>query len=162
MNMSSHRGGWLIVLSFVLALALTIVPLPAMLELFRPEWMAMVLIYWCMAVPARVGVSIGWLVGLMLDVSRDALLGQYALAFALIAFLTLHLHQRLRNFPLWQQALSVAVLIALESLIVLWIKGLTGQSPGIWKMLVPAFSSLLFWPVIYLSLRYVRRAYQVS
>lgn len=162
MNMGKQRGGWLILLSFVLALALTIVPLPAMLELFRPEWLAMVLIYWCMAVPTRVGVSIGWLVGLMLDVSRDALLGQYALAFAVIAFLTLHLHQRLRIFPLWQQALSVGVLITLECLIVLWIKGLTGQSPGIWKMLVPAFSSLLFWPVIYLLLRYMRRAYQVS
>lgn len=162
MNMGKHRGGWLILFSFVLALALTIIPLPAMLELFRPEWLAMVLIYWCMAVPMRVGVSIGWLVGLMLDVSRDALLGQYALAFAVIAFLTLHLHQRLRIFPLWQQALSVGVLITLECLIVLWIKGLTGQSPGIWKMLVPAFSSLLFWPVIYLLLRYMRRAYQVS
>lgn len=162
MNMGKQRGGWLILLSFVLALALTIVPLPAMLELFRPEWLAMVLIYWCMAVPMRVGVSIGWLVGLMLDVSRDALLGQYALAFAVIAFLTLHLHQRLRIFPLWQQALSVGVLITLECLIVLWIKGLTGQSPGIWKMLVPAFTSLLFWPVIYLLLRYMRRAYQVS
>ena len=162
MNTGRNRGGWLILLSFVLALALTIVPLPAMLELFRPEWLAMVLIYWCMAVPNRVGVSIGWLVGLMLDVSRDALLGQYALAFALIAFLTLHLHQRLRNFPIWQQALSVGVLITLESLIVLWIKGLTGQSPGIWKMLVPAFSSLLFWPLIYLLLRNMRRAYQIS
>ena len=162
MNVGKHRGGWLILFSFVLALALTIVPLPAMLELFRPEWMAMVLIYWCMAVPTRVGVSVGWLVGLMLDVSRDALLGQYALAFALIAFLTLHLHQRLRVFPLWQQALSVGVLIMLECLIVLWIKGLTGQSPGIWKMMVPAFSSLLFWPIIYLLLRYMRRAYQVS
>jgi rod shape-determining protein MreD len=162
MNTGKHRGGWLILFSFVLALALTIVPLPAMLELFRPEWLAMVLIYWCMAVPTRVGVSIGWLVGLMLDVSRDALLGQYALAFALIAFLTLHLHQRLRVFPIWQQALSVGLLVTLECLIVLWIKGLTGQSPGIWKMLVPAFSSLLFWPVIYLLLRYMRRAYQVS
>mgnify|MGYP001814189009 CR=1 FL=1 len=162
MRLGQHRGGWLILFSFMLALALTIVPLPAMLELFRPEWMAMVLIYWCMAIPARVGVSIGWLVGLVLDVSRDAMLGQYALAFALIAFLTLHLHQRLRVFPIWQQALSVGVLIMLESLIVLWIKGLTGQSPGVWKMMVPAFSSLLFWPVIYLLLRYMRRAYQVS
>ena len=162
MNLTRHRGGWLITSSFVLALALTIVPLPAMLELFRPEWMAMVLIYWCMAVPTRVGVSIGWLVGLVLDVSRDALLGQYALAFALVAFLALHLHQRLRVFPIWQQALSVGVLIMLECLIVLWIKGLTGQSPGIWKMLIPAFSSLLFWPVIYLLLRHMRRAYQVS
>ena len=162
MNQSKQHGGWVILISFLLALALTIVPLPAMLELFRPEWLAMVLIYWCMAVPGRVGVSIGWLVGLMLDVSRDALLGQYALAFALVAFLTLHLHQRLRNFPVWQQALSVGVLIMLECLIVLWIKGLTGQSPGIWKMLVPAFSSMLFWPVIYLLLRHTRRAYQIS
>jgi rod shape-determining protein MreD len=162
MNLTRHRGGGLITISFVVALALTIVPLPAMLELFRPEWMAMVLIYWCMAVPTRVGVSIGWLVGLVQDVSRDALLGQYALAFALVAFLTLHLHQRLRVFPIWQQALSVCLLIMLECLIVLWIKGLTGQSPGIWKMLIPAFSSLLFWPVIYLLLRHMRRTYQVS
>jgi len=162
MRFSQHRGGWLITLSFVLALALSIVPLPAMLELFRPEWMAMVLIYWCMAVPSRVGVSIGWLVGLLQDVSRDALLGQYALAFALVAFLTLHLHQRLRVFPIWQQALSIAVLIMLECLVILWVKGLTGQSPGFWKMMLPAFSSLLFWPVIYLLLRHVRRTYNVS
>ena len=162
MRFSQHRGGWLITLSFVLALILSIVPLPAILELFRPEWMAMVLIYWCMAVPSRVGVSIGWLVGLLQDVSRDALLGQYALAFALVAFLTLHLHQRLRVFPIWQQALSVAVLIMLECLVILWIKGLTGQSPGFWKMMLPAFSSLLFWPVIYLLLRHVRRTYNVS
>ena len=162
MRFSQHRGGWLITLSFVLALALSIVPLPTMLELLRPEWMAMVLIYWCMAVPSRVGVTIGWLVGLLQDVSRDALLGQYALAFALVAFLTLHLHQRLRVFPVWQQALSVAVLIMLESLVVLWVKGLTGQSPGFWKMMLPAFSSLFFWPVIYLLLRHVRRTYNVS
>ena len=162
MRFSQHRGGWLITLSFVLALALSIVPLPAMLELFRPEWMAMVLIYWCMAVPSRVGVSIGWLVGLLQDVSRDALLGQYALAFALVAFLTLHLHQRLRVFPIWQQALSIAMLIMLECLVILWVKGLTGQSPGFWKMMLPAFSSLLFWPVIYLLLRHVRRTYNVS
>jgi rod shape-determining protein MreD len=162
MNLTRHRGGWLITLSFVLALVLSIVPLPMMLELFRPEWMALVLIYWCMAVPSRVGVSIGWLVGLLQDVSRDALLGQYALAFALVAFLTLHLHQRLRVFPIWQQALSVAVLIMLECLVVLWIKGLTGQSPGFWKMMLPAFTSLIFWPVIYLLLRHLRRAYNVS
>ena len=162
MRFSQHRGGWLITFSFVLALALSIIPLPAMLELLRPEWMAMGLIYWCMAVPSRIGVSIGWLVGLLLDVSRDALLGQYALAFALVAFLTLHLHQRLRVFPIWQQALSVGVLIMLECLVVLWIKGLTGQSPGFWKMMIPAFTSLLVWPVIYLLLRHVRRTYNVS
>lgn len=162
MSLAHHRGGWLITLTFVLALALSIIPLPVILELLRPEWMALVLIYWCMAVPSRVGVTIGWLVGLLQDVSRDALLGQYALAFAVVAFLTLHLHQRLRIFPIWQQAVSVGVLIMLECLVVLWIKGLTGQSPGFWKMMLPAFTSVLFWPLIYLLLRYVRRTYYVS
>lgn len=162
MSLAHHRGGWLITLTFVLALALSIIPLPVILELLRPEWMALVLIYWCMAVPSRVGVTIGWLVGLLQDVSRDALLGQYALAFAVVAFLTLHLHQRLRIFPIWQQAVSVGALIMLECLVVLWIKGLTGQSPGFWKMMLPAFTSVLFWPLIYLLLRYVRRTYYVS
>lgn len=162
MSLAQHRGGWLIMLTFVLALALSFIPLPTILELLRPEWMALVLIYWCMAVPSRVGVTVGWLVGLLQDVSRDVLLGQYALAFALVAFLTLHLHQRLRVFPIWQQALSVGVLIMLECLVVLWIKGLTGQSPGFWKMMLPAFTSLLFWPLIYLLLRHVRRTYHIS
>lgn len=162
MSLARHHGGWLITFTFVLALALSIIPLPVILELLRPEWMALVLIYWCMAVPSRVGVTIGWLVGLLQDVSRDVLLGQYALAFALIAFLTLHLHQRLRVFPLWQQALSVGVLIMLECLVVLWIKGLTGQSPGFWKMMLPALTSMVFWPLIYLLLRHLRRTYNVS
>lgn len=162
MRLTHHRGGWVIALSFVIALALSITPLPVILELLRPEWVALVLIYWCMAVPSRVGVTVGWLAGLLQDVSRDALLGQYALAFAVVAFLTLHMHQRLRVFPIWQQALSVGVLIMLECMLVLWIKGLTGQSPGFWKMMLPAFTSLLFWPLIYLLLRYVRRTYHVS
>ena len=162
MSLTHHRGGWVIALTFLLALALSIIPLPLILELLRPEWMALVLIYWCMAVPSRVGVTIGWLTGLLQDVSRDTLLGQYALAFAMVAFLTLHLHQRLRVFPIWQQTLSVGLLIMLECMLVLWIKGLTGQSPGFWKMMLPAFTSLLFWPPIYLLLRYVRRTYHVS
>ena len=162
MSLTHHRGGWVIALTFLLALALSIIPLPLNLELLRPEWMALVLIYWCMAVPSRVGVTIGWLTGLLQDVSRDTLLGQYALAFAMVAFLTLHLHQRLRVFPIWQQTLSVGLLIMLECMLVLWIKGLTGQSPGFWKMMLPAFTSLLFWPPIYLLLRYVRRTYHVS
>jgi len=160
-SLTHHHGGGAIALSFLLALALSIVPLPGTVEMLRPEWVTLVLIYWCMALPSRIGIGIGWLLGLMLDVLRDTLIGQYALALALVAFLTLHLHQRIRVFPLWQQALSIFVLIMLQNLIVLWIKGLTGYSPDFWSILPSAFTSTLIWPLLYLVLRQVRRAYHV-
>jgi len=162
MSLVQHRRGWVIFVSFLAALALTIVPLPGKLEIFRPEWVALVLIYWCLALPARIGVAWGWVAGLLLDVSRDALLGQHALALALIAFLTLHLHQRVRVFPLWQQSLSVFLLIMLQGLIILWSKGFIGESPGFWNLLASAGTSTVIWPVVYLVLRHFRRSYQVS
>ena len=159
---TAARGGGVILLSFIVALALTIMPLPQALEMFRPEWVIMALIYWVMALPGRIGVGIAWFVGLLLDVMRDALLGQYALTLALIAFIVMHLHQRLRVFPLWQQAVAIGLLVILQYILVFWIKGLTGELPQFWKMLLPALSTVIFWPPVFLALRLVRRRYQIS
>jgi rod shape-determining protein MreD len=98
----------------------------------------------------------------LLYVVRDALLGQYALTLALIAFIIINLHQRLRNFPIWQQALAIALLVILQYILVFWIKGLTGELPEFWKMLIPATSTMIFWPPVFLVLRQVRRRYQIS
>lgn len=155
-------GGGAILVSFIVALALTIMPLPDMLEPLRPEWMIMVVVYWVMAVPDRVGVGIAWVTGLLLDVVRDALLGQYAITLALIAFIVIHLHQRLRVFPLWQQALAIGLLVILQYILVFWIKGLTGELPPFWKMLLPAISTVIFWPPVFLVMRQIRRRYQIS
>ena len=114
-----HQGGWAIAATFIIALVLTMLDLPDWAETARPEWVAMVLIYWCMALPQRVGVGIAWVLGLMLDVTRGAILGQYAMALALVAYLTVVLHRRLRIYPLWQQALVVWMLIAFEQMLVL-------------------------------------------
>ncbi|HUM92196.1 MAG TPA: rod shape-determining protein MreD, partial [Candidatus Competibacter sp.] len=75
MTVKLHTGRWIIVLSFLIAFLLGGVPLPDSLERFRPDWVAMVLIYWNMALPHRVGIGIGWLVGLLMDVGRGGLLG---------------------------------------------------------------------------------------
>ena len=157
-----HRGGGTIVASFAVALMLDIMPLPHWAALVRPEWAALVLIYWCMALPDRVGVGVGWTVGLLLDVMEGTLLGQYALGFAIIAFLTLKLHRRVRVFPLWQQALTIFLLIVLEQLLVLWIKGITGQSPNLWLYLLPSVSSTVIWPWVFVTLRNTRRRFQVT
>lgn len=162
MATARQHGGWIIVASFVAALMLTILVMPQWAASFRPEWAAIVLIYWCLALPHRVNVGYGWLVGLCVDVLRGALLGQHALGFAVIAYLTVKLHQRIRVFPLWQQALSVMVFVALEQLLVLWVQGMIGQAHESWAYWLPSLVSGLLWPWAYLFLRRLRRHFRVN
>lgn len=145
-----------------MALLLSIVPMPGWTVTLRPEWVVLVLIYWCMALPQRVGVGTAWVVGLILDVLQGTLLGQHALSLSVVAFLTLKLQQRVRFFPMWQQALIVLLLIALHQLMILWIAGINGQPSPSWSYWFPSLSSMLLWPALYVVLRGARRYYQVS
>ena len=160
-NIARHHGGATLLLTFVCALLLQMMPLPDWAQNLRPDWVALVLIYWCIALPERVGVGIGWATGLMLDVAHGALLGQNALALAVVAYLALRLHQRMRLFPLWQQAVSALLLVALHLMLVLWIKGATGHSAETWAYWLPALTSMLAWPPVFMVLRSLRRGYRV-
>lgn len=161
MSVYRHHGGATIFLSFLAALALHMVALPEWAEALRPDWLALVLIYWCIALPDRIGVGYGWLAGLVQDVASGAVLGQHALTLAIVAYLALRLHQRLRLFPLWQQSLSVLILILLHLMLALWIRGSIGHSTGTWIYWLPAVTSMMFWPAVFLTLRRLRRSYRV-
>jgi len=162
MSIVQRHGTAVIILSFVIALMLTVMPLPDWAEEIRPQWVVLVLIYWAMALPQRVSVGSGWVMGLLLDVVNDAVLGQHALALAFIAFLTAHLHQRLRVFPQSQQAIVILVFCVIYNLITLWIKGITGTAPSVWLIVIPSFTTALVWPLIFIILRHARRFYRVS
>lgn len=162
MSPSRHHGGGLIIASFVLAILLHIIALPDWLQGLRPDWMALVLIYWCIALPERVGVIIGWLAGLMLDVASGTLLGQNALTLAIVAYLAIRLHQRIRLFPVWQQSVSILLLVLLHLLLTLWIKGIIGQTTIGWSYWLPALTSMLFWPLVFPGLRWLRRSYGIK
>lgn len=157
-----RRGSWIIVLSFVAAMLLSILPLPQLVDPFRPEWTVMVLIYWCLAVPERVGVGTAWTVGLLLDVLKGGLLGEHALGLTLIGFLVLKLHQRIRVYPMWQQALSVLVLLAFYQLVTLWINGIMGRPARTWLYWAPSLTGTMLWPLVYVVLRDFRRKFRVS
>ena len=162
MNTSLPRGGGIIVLSFVAAMAMQIMPLPDFLAMLRPDWVVMVLIYWCMALPQRIGVGMGWMTGLVMDVLLDSLLGQHALTMAIIAYLTLNLHQRIRVFPLWQQGITVMILLIFQAALTLWINGMVGKTVSAGLYLLPAITSALAWPAVFLFMRHLRRRYQVN
>ena len=108
------NGTWVIVASLFAALIFSTMPLPHMIEWGRPEWVALVLIYWVIALPYRVGVSTAWVVGLLMDVLNGTMLGQHALSLSIIVYFTFMLHLRVRVFPLWQQCLTVFVLIGVR------------------------------------------------
>jgi len=152
-----HRGGIVVFASIVGALSLSIMPLPDALEAWRPEWTTMTVIYWCMATPMRVGVVVSWITGLMLDALRSGLLGQQAMALALIGYIVLKLHRRIRVFPLWQQSGTVFILIILQQFLQLWIDGLSGHTEPMSRYILPSISSALLWPVVFSILRYLRR-----
>ncbi|MDP1708554.1 MAG: rod shape-determining protein MreD [Gammaproteobacteria bacterium] len=160
--MSRPRRGWAIALSLLVALMLSLVPIPTWATLVRPEWVMLVLIYWCLALPHRIGIGTAWGMGLLMDAATGTLLGQHALAFALVAYITLKLYMRLRLFTLWQQALSVLALVFIEQMLVLWITGMTHQLPWRWDYLLPTLTSMLLWPPVFLVLRNLRRTLRVT
>lgn len=161
--MFARRGGvWIVVLSLIVAMALTIVPLPEWTRPFRPEWTALVLIYWCMALPHRVGVGVAWLTGLLLDALTGTLLGEHALGLSVVAYLALHLYKRIRLLPLWQQMPTILLLLGLHQLLALWVMGITGNAPQTWRYWGASFVGMALWPIVFVILRRLRRRFGVS
>ena len=157
-----HQGGAIIFISFALALLLTLLPLPEWAQILRPEWVTLVLIYWCMALPTRISIGWAWVAGIMLDVTLGDLLGLHALSLSIVAFLTIKLYQRIRVYPLGQQALAVLILVAMSQLLTLWILGIIGSTPGSWTYWLPSLSSAILWPWIFVIMRGARRHFRVT
>jgi rod shape-determining protein MreD len=156
------RGRMMLVATFGVALFMNALPGPAWAEPFIPDWVALTLIYWCMAVPQRVSVGVGWTLGIILDVLYGSLLGQHALADTVIAYITVRLHPQLRMFPRWQQAVSVLVLLVINQLLLAWIRGATGHAPGSVAYWTPSIVGMLVWPWLFVILRDLRRRWHVS
>lgn len=148
--------------SFLVALVLALMPVPVWAEPFRPDWVGLVLIYWCMATPERVNVGAAWVLGLILDVLYGSILGLHALGKSLLAFLTIKLHLKLRMFPRWQQAAAVFVLLLLNQLLVLWIRGMIGKAPASISYWTPSVVGMVIWPWLFVILRDVRRRFHVT
>ena len=156
------QGYGVILLTFLAAYVLAVLPLPQWLLWGRPEWVALVLVYWTIALPTRVGIATGLCLGLGLDILEGAVLGQNAFALVVVALLALVLYQRLRVYSLWQQAGVVFVLVGINQLICQWVQNLQGVGARSLLFLLPAVSSALLWPVVLQVLRGMRRRYRVT
>ena len=161
MDTKSAQGTWVILVCFAIALLLHSLPLPDTLALGRPQWVALILIYWVMALPHRVGVLSGWAMGLLIDVQQGALLGLNALTLALVAYCTLLMYKRLRMYTAMQQSLVVFVLIGLAQILQHWLQSWVGIVTTSLIYLLPSLVSAMLWPWLFLLLREIRQRFQV-
>jgi len=162
MNGDRARGLPVILVTLLVAFMLAIWPLPGWAEPFRPAWVPLIALYWCMALPYRFAVGWSWATGLLLDVLFGSLLGTHALAMAMLAFVAIQWHLPVRVYPLWQQSLAIGVLLALYEFLVFWIDGIAGAPVPLSWHLAPLPLSVLLWPWVFNLLRVLRRRYQVS
>ncbi|SMF94058.1 rod shape-determining protein MreD [Methylomagnum ishizawai] len=148
--------------SLVLAMMLRILPLPHEWFIFNPDWIALCLIYWTMALPERVGVGTAWLTGLFADVLTGRMLGQHAVAYSVIAYLSLRFYRRLRLYPLPQQCLWVLGFLLAGQVLVYWtqhIKNAESMTRAYW---LPPLAGAVVWPWVRIALRHLRRRYKIA
>ena len=114
---------------------------------WQPDMLAVVLVFWTVHQPRRIGVSIAFVFGLFMDVHQGALLGQHALAYTVLSYLAIGIHRRLLWFTVPSQAAQVLPLFVLAHALAWLIRWLgDGGSPGWWALLAPLLEALL-WPV---------------
>ena len=138
-----------------------LLPLPDFLIWWRPNWSLMLLIYWTMALPHRIGILAGWMLGIITDVALGSVLGVHGLSFAIIAYVIILTTKRLRLFPLWQQSAVVGLMVGLDLVLSLWIQNFIAAQPKSGMYWLPIISSTFFWPWIFLLLRDLRRNFNV-
>jgi len=145
------RSPWILPLSLLVALLLALLPMPVALQPLRPYWLALVIAYWVMEDPDRVGLGFAFLIGVIADLVVGNLLGEQALRLVVITFILQRFRARLRFFPMSQQALAIGALLLNDRIVTAAIR-LTLSEPALpgnaW--LSPLLGMLLWIPVFVL------------
>ena len=155
-----HSGTRVVVfLSLVAAMLLMVMPLPQWAVMWKPLWPVMVLMYWCMALPDRIGYTVALIVGLCLDTHQGTLLGQNVLSLTILVFIINHIYRYLRLIPFVQQSLIVFALCVQYLLVNFVVSVMHGIPPDYWDYWLPAVTSMFMWPWLFILLRDLRRGW---
>ncbi|WP_394223388.1 rod shape-determining protein MreD [Alteromonas gracilis] len=149
-------------ISLLVALVLQIVPLPSQVDVYRPDWVLVVLAYWSMALPHRVNVGVAFLTGVAMDVLVGTTLGIHSLGFSICVYVLAANYQRLRNYSVWQQAIIIGLLSSLYHLLTFWVQHLLTDIYFQFDYLWPVMTSMVLWPWVFWLLRRTRRQLSIS
>lgn len=155
--MSRARGGAvLFYLSLLGAVLLGLLPFPPSLQGFKPYWVGLLVIYWALEAPERLGLGAAFVIGLLADLVYGSLLGEQALRLCILVFLVLRFRPRLRFFPAAQQALAILLLLANDRVVTLAIRLISGEGLPPAAFWLSPISGMLLWPWLFLMLDQLR------
>jgi rod shape-determining protein MreD len=143
-----------IALTALVALILTVLPLPVWLDALRPAFLVLTVLYWSINTPRAGGIGLGFACGLMLDVFQGPVLGEHALALSIVGYIAVREHQRIRSKPAFQQSLLVFAALLFYEFVVFAIDGWTGHpvtSPLRW---LHCLTGAIIWPLAAAILSY--------
>ena len=150
--MSRTRNGWVLPVSILVAILLGLVPLPAPLQPLRPYWLALVLAYWLLEAPDRVGLGVSFMIGLVADLAFGGLLGEQALRLVVLAFILERFRARLRFFPMSQQAMTMGVLLLNDRVISAVIHVVMGAPQLPWRYWLAPLLGMALWAPLHFML----------
>lgn len=150
-----------VLLSSFFALVLTVVQLPQWLFYFWPDWIALIIVYWALMVPHRIGPLIGFIIGTLLEVLFVRKFGVLGFGLATLAFIVNTTHRQLRALSVWQQMVLVGLFIAIFKLLTGWLYGLVSDFTITSEYWYSILGGLLVWPFIFILLEELRRKFRV-
>ena len=148
-----------IFLSMFIALMLNWLPWQGLWLALRPDFAALVLLYWCTHKPHRIGIGIAWTVGILADVADSSLFGQHALSYSVLAFGGYLLHRRIQMFETREQPMQVLPLFFISYSVFAAIHWLM-RSAFSWEFFLGCLSSALLWMPMSMMLQYMRRVHR--
>ncbi|KPV96813.1 MULTISPECIES: rod shape-determining protein MreD [unclassified Pseudoalteromonas] len=157
--MTRHLG--FILLSVFVSLVVALMPLPIAFEMYRPDLVLLVIMYWSIALPHRVNIGFAWMAGLIIDLALGSPLGVRSLTYSIVIYITASNYQKIRNFSVWQQAMLVALFLALYYLLVFWLNHFLLDIYFLPQYLWPVLTGALAWPWLFLLLRKYRRHFRI-
>ena len=161
--MQAKSSSWfVIILTLFFSMCLCVAPWPDHLAILMPNWTLLTLMYWSIALPHKVSIFTGFIVGLLFDVLTGSLLGQQALIFSIAAFFCHSFYSRFRNYRIWQQSIFILLFLFSITLLSLWIGQFALHTGYSYQHGIQVLISALSWPIVFASLRFVRRRFRVQ
>ncbi|WP_049623472.1 rod shape-determining protein MreD [Frateuria defendens] len=139
-----------------------LVPLPELLEPFKPYWPALVLLYWALESGDRVSLGLAFAMGLASDLLSGVLLGEQAIRLCALVFIALRFRSRLRFFTMWQQTLAVLALLVNDRILLTIVRLFAGDPlppPSWW---ISPFVGAALWPFLFLLLDDLRMRLRIQ
>ena len=150
----------LILLTILLSLFVSLITLP--LGYYSPEWILLVLIYWAIAIPSINKLFLAFLLGFLTDIVLGQVLGISSLFYVILIYIVLRLYNSLRYMTIAQQSFVIFFLVIIKQHFLIWAYIIIDKTIEYQAILIGSFMSALLWPIVFFSLRYVRRKFNIG